>query len=266
MEKRLGDYLKGVQIPALNRAGVKPVGVFTVAVGSDAPTIHTLLLHPSAESMATLLERLAADADYRRDSASFRGLPASDPPYVRRESTLMAPFVTFPGIEAPTGPVAAATRVFELRTYESHNEGAGLKKIEMFEKQGEIALFRRVGLTPVFFGRNLVGSGLPGLTYLSGLRGPGGPREELGCLHPRPRVDEDVDGARLRQRRHPHQYPQHPAAPHGLLADLTGSWPFSAAPPPTPGRRPCPPASISRSTFQSFRSRTATWWLASHET
>lgn len=166
MEKRLGDYLKGVQIPALNRAGVKPIGAFTVAVGPDAPTVYSLILHPSAESMSTLLARLSADADYVRDAAAFRALPANDPPYVRRDSSLMVPFATFPGIEAPAGPVAAASRIFELRTYESHNEAAGLKKIEMFEKQGEIALFRRVGLTPVFFGRNLVGSGLPGLTYL----------------------------------------------------------------------------------------------------
>jgi hypothetical protein len=36
----------------------------------------------------------------------------------------------------------------------------------MFEAGGELALFRRVGLQPVFFGRDLVAGGLPSLTYM----------------------------------------------------------------------------------------------------
>ena len=36
----------------------------------------------------------------------------------------------------------------------------------MFEKGGEIAIFRRVGLHPVFFARNVIGSNLPSLTYM----------------------------------------------------------------------------------------------------
>jgi len=40
----------------------------------------------------------------------------------------------------------------ELRTYESHSKKANLKKIEMFNT-GEIAIFRRAGLSPVFFAK-----------------------------------------------------------------------------------------------------------------
>jgi len=39
------------------------------------------------------------------------------------------------------------------------------KKIEMFNT-GEIAVFRRTGLTPVFFGETLIGSNTPNLTYM----------------------------------------------------------------------------------------------------
>ena len=39
------------------------------------------------------------------------------------------------------------------------------KALEMFNK-GELAIFRRVGLTPVLFGEALIGSRLPNLTYL----------------------------------------------------------------------------------------------------
>jgi hypothetical protein len=166
MEGRFADYQKNVLFPALNRAGVKPVGAFSVLVGPDSPSVHLLLPFPNAESVGTLAARIAADPEYRRGATAFRNLPATDPPYVRRESSLLVAFDAFPGIEVPAGPAAGPARVFELRTYESHNEAAGLKKIEMFEKAGEIQIFRRVGLNPVFFARNVIGPNLPSLTYM----------------------------------------------------------------------------------------------------
>ena len=166
MESRFAEYVKGALLPTLNRAGVKPVGAFSVVFGGDTPAVYLLLPHPGPESVATLAGRIRADAEYARAAAAFRGLPATDPPYVRRDSSLLTAFDAFPAVEVPSGPLAGPGRVFELRAYESHNENAGLKKIEMFEKGGEIGIFRRVGLTPVFFGRNTVGPRLPSLTYM----------------------------------------------------------------------------------------------------
>lgn len=166
MEARLSAYHKDVLVPALNRQGIRPVGAFTVSVGPDMPSIYLLLPHPNAGSVPSVAERLGADAEYRRGAEALRSLPASDPPYVRRESSLMQAFATTPAVEVPAGPAAAPSRVFELRTYESHNEAACLKKIRMFEEEGEIAIFRRVGLQPVFFGRNVAGPALPSLTYM----------------------------------------------------------------------------------------------------
>jgi hypothetical protein len=166
METRYGDYLRDALIPALNRAGVKPVGAFTVMIGTDGPAIYLLLPHANADSIVAAGTRMADDAEYRRAGAALRALPAGDPPYLRRESSLMLAFASMPAVEAPTGPLAAASRVFELRTYESHSESAAAKKIEMFEGGGEIAIFRRVGITPVFFGRDLVGPTVPSLTYM----------------------------------------------------------------------------------------------------
>jgi len=166
MEGRFADYQKDVLVPALNRAGITPVGAFSVQIGPDVPAVYLLLPHPNTDSVVSLAGRIAADAEYQKGAASFRALPASDPPYVRREASLLAPFATFPGVEAPAGANAGAARIFELRTYESHNEVAGLKKIEMFEKAGEIAIFRKVGLNPVFFAREVLGPSLPALTYM----------------------------------------------------------------------------------------------------
>jgi hypothetical protein len=166
MEARLAAYVKDALVPALGRASLSPIGVFSVLFGPGSPSTWLLLPHPSAESVVALDAKLEADAEYRRAAASFRALPASDPPYVRVDSSLLVPFETMPEIEPPAGANAGPGRVFELRTYESPSEAAGRKKIEMFEAAGEIGIFRRVGLTPVFFGRGLVGTGLPKLTYM----------------------------------------------------------------------------------------------------
>lgn len=168
MEGRFAEFAKNAFVPALNRAGVKPVGAFTVLFGPDSPTVHLLLAHPDADSIVSLGSRLEADPEYRRAGAGFLGLPPTDPPFVRLESTLMAAFETVPRIEVPVERLAVPSRIFELRTYESHNRTAGARKIDMFEAGGEISIFRRLGMAPVFFGRNLVGSRLPGLTYMLG--------------------------------------------------------------------------------------------------
>ena len=39
-------------------------------------------------------------------------------------------------------------------------------KVEMFVRLGEVDIFRRVGLTPVFFARTIVGPRMPNLTYM----------------------------------------------------------------------------------------------------
>jgi hypothetical protein len=165
MVTRYHEYAKNALVPALNRAGVKPVGVFNVAVGPDSPTVYILLPHASAESMLTLTSRLNDDAEYQKIGAAFRALPASDPPYLRRESSLLTTFAGSPTLDVPSGPNAVPSRVFELRTYKSHNDRAGAKKIEMFEK-GEFPIFQRDGLTWVFFGKDIVGHTLPSLTYM----------------------------------------------------------------------------------------------------
>jgi hypothetical protein len=77
----------------------------------------------------------------------------------------MVAFEGMPKLEVPKQAAEKKPRIFELRTYESHSKKANKKKIEMFNV-GEIALFRRTGLAPVFFGETLVGTKLPNLTYL----------------------------------------------------------------------------------------------------
>jgi hypothetical protein len=160
-QKRFDDFYREAAIPAMNRAGISPIGVFSVMTGPDSPTMYVLLPHKSAEAFAGSNERVRADADYQKAGAEFINAPATDPSYVRVESSLLLAFENMPRIEVP----AKKARMFELRTYESHSKKANIKKIEMFNT-GEIAVFRRTGLTPVFFGETLIGPKMPNLTYM----------------------------------------------------------------------------------------------------
>jgi hypothetical protein len=59
-----------------------------------------------------------------------------------------------------------SARIFELRQYQSASEAAGKKKIEMFNDQGEIDIFKRLGFKPVFWGETIIGPLRPNLTYM----------------------------------------------------------------------------------------------------
>lgn len=160
-QKILDDYFRGALIPALNRAGIKQVGVFYETPAPAAPVAYLLVAYQSLDQMAAANSGLEADAEYQKAAAEYLAIPATDAVYERIESSLLHAFETMPKLEAP----AKKGRLFNLRIYESHNEAAGKKKIEMFNK-GEIAIFRRVGLTPVLFGEAVVGTRIPNLTYL----------------------------------------------------------------------------------------------------
>jgi hypothetical protein len=166
MVARMHEYLEGVSIPALNRAGVNAVGAFTPQFGSDSPSIFLLLTYRSIQDLAALEAKLAADTAYQKAAESHRNLPSSDPAYIRIDSQLMVAFEGMPRLEVPSSAAGNKPRVFELRTYESHSKKASKKKLEMFGKGGELAIFRRTGLTPVFFGDNLIGQRLPSFTYM----------------------------------------------------------------------------------------------------
>jgi hypothetical protein len=159
-------YLETASIPALNRAGVRPVGAFTVQFGPESPSIFLLLTHRSLQDFAALDGKLAADEVFQKAGESHRNLPATSPAYLRVDSQLMAAFEGMPRLEVPAGAAGNKPRLFELRTYESHSKRASKKKLEMFGKGGELAIFRRTGLTPVFFGANLIGTRLPSFTYM----------------------------------------------------------------------------------------------------
>jgi len=163
-KKRLADFFCKAAIPALNRAGAKPVGVFELLEG-ESHDLFVLLPFGCCEAVVSLTDKLMADEQYLKAGAEVLDAPKDDPAYRRVESSLLLAFDHIPKLEQP---VKGKGRIFQLRIYEAHSVKKGQKKIEMFNEGGELALFRKVGMNPVFFGEALVGSRIPNLTYMLG--------------------------------------------------------------------------------------------------
>ena len=173
LEKRKafeGFLVRGL-VPALNRLGIRPVGVFTLNQadnpeakfeGQEENDLFVLVPHPSMESVATLDARLAADNALANALTALNEGP-KEPAYARYESSLLLAFDAWPHVEAPT---QAAARVLQLRVYESYNAERSRRKVRMFNEGGEIQIFRAAGMHPVFFGHAFSGARLPNLTYL----------------------------------------------------------------------------------------------------
>lgn len=156
----LNNFLRDAAIPALNRIGIDPVGVFQPQ-DSISP-VYVLLRYRSLDTLATATQQLLSDAAYLNDGANFLDAPSESPAYTRIESSLLVAFTGVPHLETS---IKGNDRVFQLRTYESSSVKRGQKKIEMFNKS-ELPIFRRTGLNPVFFGEALIGTKIPNLTYM----------------------------------------------------------------------------------------------------
>lgn len=161
-QKTVEEYYQLVAIPALNKLGVKNIGVFTEYNPKQQTRLFVLIPYSTVQSLVDVRRALDSDTDYQKKASSYLQAPASAPAYQRIKSSLMESFATFPRLQIPLNK----PRLFELRRYESSGEAAGKKKIDMFENLGELEIFKRVGLTPVFFAETLIGEMIPNLTYM----------------------------------------------------------------------------------------------------
>lgn len=161
-QKLVENYFKNAAIPALNKLGSKNVGVFTEQQPEGQSKIYVVIPYNSIEDFIVVTDKLASEVSYQQAGSAYLNAPATEPAYERIQSSFLKAFAGMPKLQVP----ANKTRIFELRRYESASEEAGRKKIKMFNDVGEIAIFKRVGLTPVFFGETIIGEMLPNLTYM----------------------------------------------------------------------------------------------------
>ncbi|MEZ4825436.1 MAG: NIPSNAP family protein [Bacteroidia bacterium] len=164
-QKVLTDYLKDALMPAATRLGMKKIGVFSEMTGPQPTRIYVLLTYPSLQAFSSFNETLAADKTYQEACAPYLKVGSDKAIFSHYQSSLMEAFESVPDLEIPEAAATKGARIFELRTYLSHNEDAHRRKVMMFDK-GETALFRKVKMNPVFFGKTLIGDNMPNLTYM----------------------------------------------------------------------------------------------------
>jgi len=158
-------------IPALNRQGIRKVGVFwasgEVNDGDAAysTNVFVVIPHPDWASFSGCGQRLLADAQFMRGAAAIFEAPMKDPLYDACAGALLQAFATCPQVRRVTD---SADRLLQLRTYNSYTSERNVRKVAMFEQGGEIGLFRACGMEPVFFGQALAGNRLENLTYMLG--------------------------------------------------------------------------------------------------
>jgi len=158
----LNNYFSNALIPALNRMGSKNVGVFTELSKSEPAKVYVLIPYRSFEDYGKTILALKSDKAFADASAEYRGIPVDQAVYERYDSSLMLAFDGVPNVVIPE----KNQRLFELRIYEGYGEDAVTRKVKMFN-EGELDIFRRVKVNPVFYGENISGKGLPCLTYMS---------------------------------------------------------------------------------------------------
>jgi hypothetical protein len=162
MQSRADECFEHAMLPAAARAGAGPIGVFVDSTKADSPVMYVLIPHVGREAVGALMKALHDDAEYQKAGKPFIAASAKDPSYSNHEVRLMLAAAFMPALDAPE---KKETRVFELRRYRSPSEAAFRKKLEMFATS-ELAIFRRVGLNPVFFGEMLFGPDMPNITYM----------------------------------------------------------------------------------------------------
>jgi len=159
------SYISDALIPALNRLGIAPVGVFHLDIGPETPTLYLLLPSTKLEALVTAELQLAHDEVFMKAAEPFWNAPATAPAFQRTESSLLIAFEGWPKLTPPVATATHGKRIFQLRTYESPSSQAHVRKVEMFH-HGEFEIFQSAGFGQVFYGDTLIGPRMPNLTYM----------------------------------------------------------------------------------------------------
>lgn len=161
--KRVSDFLETGLFPAITRAGSKPVAALANLIGPDGPYLVTLIQYPSLEALQATLTKLASDDAYQAAVQKLSSGPGM--PFVTIESSVLQSLAILPEPVIPDDAATRPPRIFELRTYQNQSLTAVQKKAAMFNN-GEIAIFQRLGMRPVFIGETVIGPRQPSITYM----------------------------------------------------------------------------------------------------
>ena len=158
-KEKLLQYIKEAFIPFLKKYGATVLAFEPYE--NEEPKLYTLIAHESNAAYSNALKAMHTDQSYLAAAQSYNDISTDTPLYSRYETFLLDAFDRYPSLVKST----EKRDLFELRIYQSANEDAGRRKIEMFNKE-EIDLFLSLDLEPVFFGKILAGQYMPALIYM----------------------------------------------------------------------------------------------------
>lgn len=159
---RMMDLLQHQWAPAAQRTGVQARGFFQASIGDLSPSILMLSAFSSADEAAGSFDRMMGDSEF---ASAYAKAHSPEPAFERMEATLLRAFSGMPTMQPPPPAKGGGARIFELRTYQSNSMLSLRTKLDMFNG-GEIGIFQRLGMMPVFFGEAVFGRDLPHLTYM----------------------------------------------------------------------------------------------------
>lgn len=167
-EAKLDAFLESALIPALQRQGLGPIGVFDQAKVAEGADVEVLLLipGPSVAAVTSASANLAKDSKFQEAASEYNATDSKSPIVKRIRSELLVSFDCWPQVKVPQQTNEGKDRYFELRSYESPTEHLGELKVEMFNA-GEVPIFLDSGIAPVFMGQAVVGFQMPNLTYMT---------------------------------------------------------------------------------------------------
>lgn len=162
--QRTSEFIEKYALPAGKRAGEGISAVFANMIGPDGPYLLLVNSYASLADMEASQAKGAGDKEFTQALEAYYARPGLG--FERVNVSLLRAIDSMPQIDPPPIVPGKAPRLFELRTYESNNSATLRRKVQMFEKGGELGIFRRVGIQPVFFGTAIAGDNLPQLTYM----------------------------------------------------------------------------------------------------
>src|SRR5205085_6738088 len=123
--------------------------------------IYVFIPYKSLSDIDGLNSKLEKDNAYNTAGADYLNSAHDNPAYARFSKIILKAFSGHPVLTESklTGP--RNERVYELRSYESASEKLFRKKVDMFVKGNEIAIFDNLKFNPVFYAEVLAGAAMP---------------------------------------------------------------------------------------------------------
>jgi hypothetical protein len=160
-------FLEKRAMPLWDKHGFGPVGVFTVDVGAHIPAILFTRVYTSLADRQLVWSRLSADPAW---NAAVAELEKDGPAFFREDSMLLLSTSFSPPIK-PAATGDPAHKIYELRIYESPT-WQQLENLHERFAGGEIDIFHKSGIHPVFYADTLIGPNQPNMVYLIPFESP----------------------------------------------------------------------------------------------